>query len=703
MIKLIVEGQQLDLFKNEVFAISKSIAKIGDINLRHGDVSINFKVPSTAKNNLIFRYISNLNNNNIGAFKRFEGVVLDGQSVISRGYYQVLKTKPLAKEIELRFYGGNSDWFDLIKDRSINKTYINQSNDPNSNSYDLDYLNHAFTTDNIVSSWDNSEGYVYFPVDDSSNSTKSNNVFVKNDFQLGVFQHTIVKKIFDSIGVKLDGSMFNDPTYYNTLVNLPIDIYSLSNIQSTVKRFAPPYQPLTGQGPSGPTPILFDQQDYDKQWDGTVFTAAYDITTIGFIIQLVTEQDINFASGSLIDYEIWVNGVNEYQDVISPYNTVDKLTFNTIKTYFADGGDFPRLNIGDTVEFRFKGNFNDVTSDINIVKSSTGTGAYSRFDYNMENAVADYDINLAIPEINQATFIKDVMFRHGAISQFNNKTRTLIINKFQDINQNKIKAIDYSEKIDISKNPIFNFTKVLSSFKKKSQIIYKSDDQDNELVLFKDKLGIGLGNAEKEIDNDNLNGEGVVYESVFSATAQGWTFPYPVDSSNSLSNFYLPSMRFAVDSDDLKSLNGRILLKAGKINVSSFNKGGFNDIEFNGIPESEVGYAYFAKQSLNETGLTDTSLNLNLDTLAFDNQQVSITNYIGNTILQKNYRLYFDILKQPVHLSIYLNVTALDIQQLDFFKPIWLDFSLGRGYYYLDNVSQYKGDGTSTKFELVKI
>ena len=91
MIKLIIEGQQLDLFKDEVFAISKAVSKIGDINLRFGDVSINFKVPATAKNNKIFRYIYNLNNNNLGAFKRFNGTVLDGQSVVSVGYYQVLK------------------------------------------------------------------------------------------------------------------------------------------------------------------------------------------------------------------------------------------------------------------------------------------------------------------------------------------------------------------------------------------------------------------------------------------------------------------------------------------------------------------------------------------------------------------------------------------------------------------------------------
>ncbi len=186
MIKLIVQGQQLDLFKDEVFAISKAVSKIGEINLRHGDVSVSFKVPATAKNNEIFRYLYNLNNNNLGAFKRFEGTVLDGQSVVSVGYYQVLKTSPLKKEISLRFYGGNSDWFDLIKDRSINKTYINQSNNPNENSYDLSYMDHTFAEESIKDSWSNTQDYKYFPIDNGSNSEKANNEFTINDFQLGV-------------------------------------------------------------------------------------------------------------------------------------------------------------------------------------------------------------------------------------------------------------------------------------------------------------------------------------------------------------------------------------------------------------------------------------------------------------------------------------------------------------------------------------
>ena len=85
--------------------------------------------------------------------------------------------------------------------------------------------------------------------------------------------------------------------------------------------------------------------------------------------------------------------------------------------------------------------------------------------------------------------------------------------------------------------------------------------------------------------------------------------------------------------------------------------------------------------------------------MSFDNIDYSTTNYIGTTLLQNNYGLYISILNNPIHLSINLNLKPLDIQQLDFMKPIWLIDS----YYYINNVSQYKGDGTTTKVELVKI
>ena len=55
-------------------------------------------------------------------------------------------------------------------------------------------------------------------------------------------------------------------------------------------------------------------------------------------------------------------------------------------------------------------------------------------------------------------------------------------------------------------------------------------------------------------------------------------------------------------------------------------------------------------------------------------------------------------------MEIYLRLSPIDVQNVDFFTPIFLDFNLDSGgYYYIDEISQYKGQDQSTKVKLVKI
>ena len=700
MIKLIVEGQQLDLFKNEVFAISKSIAKIGDINLRHGDVSINFKVPATAKNNLIFRYISNLNNNNIGAFKRFEGVVLDGQSVISRGYYQVLKTKPLDKEIELRFYGGNSDWFDLIKDRSINKTYINESNDPNSNSYDLDYLNHKLDDSVIAASWNNSEGYAYFPVDNGNNSSKNDSIFETSDFQLGIFQHTIIENMFSSINIKLKGDLFNDPLYYNTLINLPTDLKQFE-IQNNTKRFE--QRRDTAIRRNAYLPVDFPYNDNDTKWNGNTFTATDDMNFFNMYFKYASytffSQGVGFDKGDLvvkIDYTI--NGVPSTETRTLIFDLVSG-SDKRVYLFQEEEWNFLNVKVGDTFTFSI-GNFNN-TAPLG------GNYWYSSYNY-LENTayikyktgtLTPYSITNAIPEINQATFIKDVMFRFGCVSQYDAANRTLSIDKFDIIEDNKNKGIDFTTKVDLSKGIDIDFTKLLQSYFKTTYIKYVQDDNDSYNILNKNIFKIGLGDGEINIDNDNLSDEGTIYESVFAASSQIWTMN---------SNFYLPVMSLYDGAGEPRDLKPRLFVWGGKIPVAQFNKGAFTKISLGGNDYFDVGYSFFTKEILEDAGVTDKGLNGNLDTQSFQHYGANGANaqgsaYMGNTLLSKYYSLQSKILNTPIFLSINLNLNDLDMESIDFLTPIWIETQVDSGYYYINEISQYKGDGSTTKVNLVKI
>ena len=678
---MIVQGQRLDLFKNEVFAVSKAVSKLGEFDLRHGDVSIKYKVPTTNKNISIFGYLSNLNNYNNNAFKRFSGELREDESVVSSGFFQVLKINP-RESIEVRFYGGNSEWFDQINDRDINGTYPNTVS--GGKSYDLGFLNHKFLASTIVDSWDNDDEYFYFPVDNGENRSKTDNVFELTDFQLGIFQHSIVKAIFDSIGVKTKGTLFNDPLYYNTLINQPTDNSKIA-LNNNTKRFTSTTQVLSPENDPY-TPLVFNLNDQDEQWSGTVFTAAFDAVTTLFSFDLTTNLDATyFDDNAELSIQTKVNGVVVDTSSISVDEKIDEtLNFQYSFEFTDTGGDEPALSFGDTVEFLFVGNYSypGGSIQINVLNNSS-------IQYQLEGVTTPFRSTDAIPQINQANFIKDVMFRHGVISQFDSKTRTLTLDKLQDVQNNKINAVNYSNKIDLSKPPSYDFTKVLSGFNKVSKIIYTQDDNDLDMEFFRAVNKSNVGDAVINIDNDNLTGEGVVYESKFSGTIQIKTF------SN---NFYVPSIEF-MKSDgetfEAQDMKPRIFVKAGNIPVSDFSKT-YSNISFNGT-QSSVGYAYFAKEKFS------TGLDSNTDTLSFDNINESTINYIGTTLLEKNYRLYIDLLNSPIHLSINLNLKPLDMQKVDFMKPVWLDFSLDSGYYYINNINQYKGDGSTTKVELVKI
>jgi len=698
MIKLIVEGEQLDLFKNEVFAISKAVSKIGDINLRHGDVSINFKVPATAKNNQIFRYLYNLNNNNLGAFKRFEGVVLDGQSVVSVGYYQVLKTKPLKKEIELRFYGGNSDWFDLIKDRSINKTYENTSNNPNAKSYDLSYLNHTYVEETIKDSWDNEDGYKYFPIDNGKNSEKANNTFIKDDFQMGIFQHTLMENIFDSVGIKLAGNLFADPLYYNVLINLPTDLSEFAEYNN-VKNFNTLDQLVDK---TTYQPIRFNQNNTDPQWNGNIFTSNADIGALSFDLQINGTRGV--LAGDTLDLKVvyTINGIPQTDiiTVLSPYTSELKggVYYIALTPYTPA---FLNVKIGDTFEFSIKEN-NPGVDDF-IIKKEVTIGSEllrSRFQFQIESGVSNYTLTDAIPEINQAKFAQDVMFRFGCISQFNAENRTLYIDKFDTIERNKSKGINFTKKVDLSKDINIDFTKLLQKYFKTTYIKYAEDDKDLLSILDRRRFAIGLGDGKIEINNDNLSDEGTIYNSPFASTAQSWSFPY--SGGYATSNFYLPKMSLFNASSEVNELKPRLFVNAGFLDINDINKI-YGTIFFNGINEPKVGYAYFAKEILESGSTANLNLNSNLDTLSFQHYEGEGNRYMGSTLLDKYYSLQNKILNAPIFLSINLKLDDLDIEKIDFLTPIWIETQIDSGYYYINEISQYKGDGSTTKVNLVKI
>ena len=74
-------------------------------------------------------------------------------------------------------------------------------------------------------------------------------------------------------------------------------------------------------------------------------------------------------------------------------------------------------------------------------------------------------------------------------------------------------ALDWSEKLDVSKSISTDFTQLLNNYSKDSILTYEDDDNDNELVSYKSETEKNLGQGSINIDNEHLNPKKEVYTS----------------------------------------------------------------------------------------------------------------------------------------------------------------------------------------------
>ena len=587
----------------------------------------------------------------------------------------------------------------MLKDR-----YINIPID----SYNLDSLKHKFNFDGVTNSFNNTDNYVYFPFDNVKNDVEGkakDNVTI-DVFNVGVYSNTILNKIFDSVDIKLKGTFFNDVVYPNEIVPA---IKTLEEFKEGDYKLG---FSTTGGGEitkNTYTPINYFSGNQDPQWDGSTFTAGSDADSIKFKLAFKSFRGTFFVNNyGDLQLRVRYNTTTIYENILSVSRSILTNGFLAIEH---DLVEITQNNIseGDTLTFEVT-NINSSTPPGDgfwfIGSGVNGNNAFLNFD--LTNAITKYDIHTVLPKIKQSDFIKDILFRYGVVTQYDVKTRTLTLDKFEGIDNNRVNAPDWSPKIDLSKDVLTNYTKIIGNYAQNSGLTYKDDsDNDTDISIFKNLIPNGLGSGIIEIDNDFIEKDKVIYTSSFSATSQRVTGD---------SDFYLPFMPiWEVSGDDngtiqyqQKEISPRVLLYAGNTPVIDMNKTNENTVSIlddNNQPQdfTSIGYAYFSKFDAERLDLNNDNLNSLKSTLNFDNYSFTSNNFTGETLIERNYNLYRKILNDPFYVSLYMNLTALDVQQVDFLTPIFLDYQYDSGYYYIDSIEQYKGDGTTTKVNLVKI
>ena len=690
MIRYKLDGEFLDQFDKEDFAVTKQISKIGEINLRHGDFSTSFKVPLTTNNTRILRYTTQLNNaSNTNNFDKYEGTLESANGVIiSRGYYQVTGFSPTSREASIRFFGGNTEWFDLLKDRYINE---------NAQGYNLSDFQVGYNADRVVESWDETFPYFFFLLDNGKNSLdpinapgvggagETSNI---NQYGISYFEHRVFKKIFDSVGITLTGNLFNSPNYYKGLIAAKSSAENILTNEGSQKLYRTSVNSKAldnlGVDPTAFVNLNFNIGEPNSEWSGNVFTASTDILNLEFVSQLTVEGN-NITN---VQIKIVKNGV-EFIDTLTVTNGTNFYDYVYTNTAVP----------GDVFEFSYGAVYSVAGGFANVIGNQ-----FSGFQIGDNRPLLNGDNTL--PRIKQTDFIKEIMVRYGIVSQYDSRTKTLQLDRFDTIELNIPNAPDWTNKIDLSKDINVDYTKILSNYAKKSQFEFDNDD-DNDLQLRAESFSgtrENLGTGTIDVENDFLDDVSTIYTSIYAPTASEGGFRV-IGVADPFNKVYVPKIPYfklasATEYED-NDVKPRLLYCAGKVPLSAFNSEGLTSVDIDSSvgQQTEIGYAYFAKIRQTEAGSEE--LNNILGSLMFSNNRNQFLQ--GNGLLDENYGLYKRILNNPYYVSLYMNLSSLDIQQVDFLTPIYLSYKYDSGYYYIDSIDQFKGDGTTTKVNLVKI
>jgi len=242
--RLVANGQQLDIFKNEEILLSNNVTGLFDIGVIPADFTRQITLPGTKVNNAFFEHVYDISIQNPFLFATNVKVpcYLDfGGIYLSQGYLQLNKVNVIANKFvdsyEVSIFGATSSF-----SRDVNKLFLT----------DLSVLakyNHTSSYDNIVNSWDGNlfSGSIVYPMADYGTGwtfTQGDDFFgvddalgamTVQDFKPAIRVKAVLDGIFEQTGYTYSSSFFNqdwiNDMYMVCNHSLQYPIYSDVNLE----------------------------------------------------------------------------------------------------------------------------------------------------------------------------------------------------------------------------------------------------------------------------------------------------------------------------------------------------------------------------------------------------------------------------------------------------------------------------------------
>lgn len=490
-----INDQLVDLDESRsTIRLTYAVNDLAELKDRQAYATNSFKLPLTQRNLDICGFPNDANIIGLQPYRRNKGKVIQGGiEVLVNGTAIITGA---SDSIQVQILSGLKGFFDEIGDKKIRDL-------------DLSDYDHVWDIDTVSNSQLNTDGFIYPVIDYGGLSLTERRADVKQ-LRPATFRKTIIERIVQEASYTISGNYSTYQKYQDSLVAFSNDKFEHSEAYAEdLATYNTSARKTVDQVIYGGTlnQLIFFEDDATtdiyNQWNGTEFTS--DITA-NFSVKL--NYDLIMLrvspSGSTPDLYVSIQKLigGVWTDIAGNLTTC---TEPVGTQQFFDGQSISinvNLTAGD--KLRINSIQGPATNrQYSVIKASADVS----FNPIVEDVIYGSDVQLSatLPDISQKNFFKDFLQQFGLIVIPDNYDKSLLLINLEEVYNNKPIAEDITDKLY---NSVDDVTYSLDNYGVNNIAKYKEDDA----------VDTALGRGVMVLDNQTLDNEVTIIESVFAAS-----------------------------------------------------------------------------------------------------------------------------------------------------------------------------------------
>lgn len=707
MDELYINGRLIDMYdkQDEPVAFSFQVNNIAEFKDIQANFTNTFKIPKT-RNNVHAMGNADMvgSESNVPYRQLTSRYIRKGVDLLDNG---IAILEDSIEDFDITIYSGNFDFFAQIGDKTIQ---------------DLDFSEYNHVLDiATIQSLNTANGNLIWPL--AQYGGYRNDGIVDIRYIAPAFKFpAILTKIFDTTTWGFSGTILSDPKFTNELLplleNKVVDTdelllsrsaqYGTIGFQLPRKTYQPPgfsdqtYLSMLADARFDviAPPNFESEAGYVDRSDSTwyYYRAQQDV-----IIDI--ELNLFFQYSTVYPISVWINkpkgSGNGFGRQV--YTTLGNIPLG--QNFFNTMISGVRLFPGDYVtiisnEPPVSGTIPTYLADGTIVGDPTNK-AYIKFTATNSTPVDGMvNYNGLTPKIKMSEFVRNICNQFGIILQPNYRTGNIEFKQFKQIRGANVKK-DWSNKVDLSR-PV--------------QIKYRRPEfgQATWLRWIQDDSVFKIGDGFFSIDDTTLDVSADLFTMDYASSVQ-----YQISDLSGPAGISVKIPRFVqaqannynsqvvYNSGDTALYNGTVYVY---INVTPSSGHAPGDAAYWRVYIDQYDQSEDATQRVLYYRIAGNFKYTDGTNTVGDGESIPIAYFADRSqaydldfvnILIREYQPIVDMMQRYKELIVYVRLTEVDIQQLDFFKMIFIEL-LGNNFY-LTLVGEYQADEPSTACTLIRI